>query len=70
MPHHTGAQCRDGSLFVARQTLKGFAEVGSGMMDSYHELDYALFYMNIRNNARLRASRYLDLQHSPVDKGT
>ena len=60
--HHTNAQCRDGSLFTERQTIKGFADVGSGMMDSYHELDYALFYMNIHNNARLRTSNYLEMQ--------
>jgi hypothetical protein len=64
LPRHTGAQCRNGSLFAERQTLKGFTAVGSGMMDSYHELDYALFYMNIHNNARLRARTYLELRQS------
>jgi hypothetical protein len=62
MPHLTSAQCRDGTLFAERQTDNGFSEVGSGMMDTYHEIDYALFYMNIHNNARLRAKTYLDLQ--------
>ena len=61
LPMHTNAQCRDGSLFTQRQTDAGFTSVGSGMMDSYHELDYALFYMNIHNNARLRVKTYLEL---------
>jgi len=26
---------------------------------NYHGLDYALFYMNIHNNAKLRAETYL-----------
>ena len=30
-----------------------------GMDDSYHVLDYAVFYMNIRNNAQLRAQAWL-----------
>ena len=56
----TGAACRSGSLFAERQTHEGFTSVGSGMLDSYHELDYALFYMNIHNNARLRTKVWLD----------
>jgi hypothetical protein len=27
---------------------------------NYHMLDYSLFYMNIRNNAKLRANRYME----------
>ena len=34
--------------------------MGSEEMGNYHGLDYALFYMNIRNNAQLRAARYLE----------
>lgn len=61
LPNHTGARCLDGSLFAAKQTLEGFTRVGAeGMDDSYHVLDYALFYMNIRNNAQLRARTWLD----------
>ena len=30
-------------------------------MGTYHQADYALFYMNIHNNAKLRASLYLCL---------
>jgi len=56
---HTWAQCKDGSLYVRSQTGTGFEAMGSGALESYHGLDYALFYMNIRNNAQLRSSRYL-----------
>ena len=56
---HTWAQCKDGSLFVNNQDGTGFEEMGSGNLGSYHGLDYALFYMNIRNNAILRSNRYL-----------
>ena len=53
----TWAQCKDGSLYVESQQGTGFAEMGSE--GSYHGLDYALFYMNIHNNAKLRSRRYL-----------
>lgn len=59
LKEHTWAQCRDGSLFVERQDGTGFEEMGAGNMGSYHGLDYALFYMNIYNNAKLRSNRYL-----------
>jgi hypothetical protein len=52
----TWAQCREGTLYIEEQTLAGF-EVDA--MGAYHQLDYALFYMNIHNNAKLRSSRYL-----------
>jgi hypothetical protein len=52
----TWAQCQQGTLYVEEQQLVGF-EVDA--MGTYHQLDYALFYMNIHNNARLRAGRYL-----------
>lgn len=62
LPGQTSAVCREGSLFAERQTHEGFASVGSGMLDSYHELDYALFYMNIRNNAIVRTQTWLQAQ--------
>jgi hypothetical protein len=55
----TWAQCKDGSLFVRDQQGTGFEAMGSGNMGSYHGLDYALFYMNIHNNAKLRSNRHL-----------
>ncbi len=58
-PGQTWAQCRDGSLFAKNQAGTGFSAMGSDDMGTYHGLDYALFYMNIRNNAQLRTARYL-----------
>ena len=58
---HTWAQCRDGWLYVQDQTGSEFDK--AGIVDAsgnYHMLDYSLFYMNIRNNAKLRASRYME----------
>ncbi len=59
MPGQTWAQCQDGTLFVRKQDGTGFEAMGSGDLGSYHGLDYALFYMNIHNNAKLRTERYL-----------
>ena len=66
IPQLTSAQCRDGSLFVERQIGNAFASVGSGMMDTYHEIDYALFYMNIHHNARLRSERYFSITNNAI----
>ena len=59
-PGQTWAQCRDGSLFAKDQAGTGFSAMGSDAMGNYHGLDYALFYMNIRNNAELRAASFLE----------
>jgi len=56
---HTTAQCRDGFLFAQDQKgtpLNLFAIAGN-----YHGLDYALFAMDIRENARARVAAYLAL---------
>lgn len=58
-PGQTWAQCRGGSLFARDQKGTGFQAMGSDEMGTYHGLDYALFYMNIRNNAQLRVDRFL-----------
>lgn len=55
----TWAQCRGGTLYAGEALGAGF-EVDA--MGTYHQADYALFYMNIHNNAKLRASRYLARQ--------
>ncbi|HIF73605.1 MAG TPA: DUF3089 domain-containing protein [Porticoccaceae bacterium] len=61
LDQHTWAQCRDGWLYVQDQTGSEFDEAGTLVTSgNYHMLDYALFYMNIRNNAKLRANRYME----------
>ena len=52
----TWAQCRQGTLYASTYLPAGFEEDAMG---TYHQLDYALFYMNIFNNAKLRSTRYL-----------
>jgi hypothetical protein len=52
----TWAQCRDGTLYVKGEQGAGFERDAMG---TFHQRDYALFYMNIHNNAKRRASRYL-----------
>ncbi len=52
------AQCKNGILFASDQTgteFQGFA----GSQGNYHGLDFALFYMDIRENAKLKVKTYL-----------
>ncbi len=58
VPNHTWAQCRDGTLFVADQSGGPISEGPPG--GNYHGLDYALFYMDIRQNAKDRVAAYLN----------
>ncbi len=56
----TWAQCKDGSLFAKDQKGTAFFAMGSDDMGTYHGLDYALFYMNIRNNAVLKSNLFIE----------
>ena len=53
------AQCKNGILFASDQTGTRFQAFG-GSVGNYHGLDYALFYMDIRENAMLKVKTYLD----------
>ena len=53
------AQCKNGALFASDQTGTRF-QTFSGSSGNYHGLDYALFYMDIRENAKLKVSTYLN----------
>jgi hypothetical protein len=57
-PGHTWAQCRDGTLFVEEQIDNGFSDYGDRWSKTYHGLDYALFYMDVRENAKSRSQAY------------
>ncbi|MCB1691809.1 MAG: DUF3089 domain-containing protein [Pseudomonadales bacterium] len=57
LPGRTWAQCRNGNLYVEDQGNWGTG--GAGIGGSYHGLDYALFYMNIRQNAIDRTNAWL-----------
>jgi len=56
----TWAECRDGLLFVADQAGTPFGAL-SFEAKNYHGLDYPLFLMDIRENARARATAYLQM---------
>ncbi len=58
----TGAQCRNGTLFVASQKGSEFDAMGAVATGIYHGLDYALFYMNIHNNAKLKVKTFMAQQ--------
>ena len=47
------AQCKNGILFASDQTGTRFQGFG-GSQGNYHGLDFALFYMDIRENAILK----------------
>jgi Protein of unknown function (DUF3089) len=57
IPAHTWAECKAGLLTVADQTGGpfGWGDMGGR---NYHGLDYPLFHMDIRENARVRARAY------------
>lgn len=59
LPGHTWAQCRNGTLFVEPQLEEPFASHTLPIGKNYHGLDYALFYMDIRENAKARVRAYL-----------
>ena len=63
---HTGAQCQDGALIADDQAGSPFAMYAGPDADNYHGLDYALFYMNIRENARARVNAYLAAAAAPA----
>ena len=56
----TWAACNQGLLYVAGQTGGPFDGVDMGGKN-YHGLDYPLFHMDIRENARVRAAAYLQV---------
>ena len=52
------AQCKNGILFASDQSGTRFQGFG-GSSGNYHGLDFALFYMDIRENAILKVKTYL-----------
>jgi hypothetical protein len=52
------ARCHDGVLYV--HVAEGSYFEGKHRAGNYHNLDYSLFYMNLRENAVTRARAYLD----------
>jgi len=54
------AQCKDGVLFITDQSDTIFGEQGGSFGGgNYHGLDYPVFHMDIRENAKLRVQTFL-----------
>jgi pimeloyl-ACP methyl ester carboxylesterase len=64
IPGYTGAECRDGFLFVDAPRDDAFSTLmlGDGNMHAY---DISLFYMNIRQNAVDRVQAFLEGPEAP-----
>lgn len=58
IPNYLEAQCAGGRLYVTDQGGTPFGDAGD-FGGTYHGLDYPLFYMDIRDNAKLRVARFL-----------
>ncbi len=58
LKQYVQAQCKAGILFASDQTGTKFQTFG-GSAGNYHGLDYALFYMDIRENAKLKVKTFL-----------
>ena len=56
IPALASAQCKGGTLYVGEPAVSGFE---TDRLGTYHILEYSLFYMNIHNNAKLRAQSLL-----------
>jgi hypothetical protein len=59
IPNYVEAECSGGRLFITDQSGTTFGEKGE-FGGTYHGLDYPMFYMDIRNNAILRAITYIE----------
>jgi hypothetical protein len=64
IPGYTGAECRDGFLFVDAPQDDAFRSLmlGDGNLHAY---DIGLFYMNIRQNAVDRVQAFLEPPEAP-----
>ena len=64
IPEYTGAECREGFLFVDEPQDYAFRSLmlGDGNLHAY---DIGLFYMNIRQNAQDRVAAFLEAQEAP-----
>ena len=55
------AQCKEGALYISDQTSTPFGEQGGSFGGGkYHGLDYPVFHMDIRENAKERVQEYLN----------
>ena len=65
-PGAADAQCVNGRLRISELRSEQFKNVRLLLgQDNYHVLDYALFYMNLRQNAQARSIAWLT-RHAPT----
>lgn len=62
------AQCAGGRLYINDQSDTDWGNLAAAG-DTYHGLDYPMFHMDIRNNAILRATTYLQRQAATAEPG-
>ena len=63
LPQMLQAQCKNGVLYISDQTGTVFGEQGGSFGGgNYHGLDYPVFHMDIRENAKLRVQTFLARQ--------
>lgn len=55
LPNFVEAQCANGRLFISDQSETAFGAAGAAM-GTYHGLDYPMFHMDIRENAKVRTA--------------
>jgi hypothetical protein len=58
MPNYTKAQCKNGLLYVNDPTDSVYAKLGLFSDHAMHGVNFAIFHMNIRKNALLRAESF------------
>ena len=59
------AQCKDGVLYISDQSNTVFADQGGSFGGgNYHGLDYTVFHLDIRENAKLRVQTFLAQRES------
>jgi hypothetical protein len=58
IPGTIGAQCRDGVLWASVPEDSYYYE-SRRPPNNYHNLDYSLFYMNLRDNVRVRTEAFI-----------
>lgn len=60
IPNMLQAQCKDGVLYISDQSDSEFGSTGGSFGGgNYHGLDYPVFHMDIRENAKHRVATYL-----------
>lgn len=70
LPNMLQAQCRNGVLYITDQSDNAFGRAGGSFGGgNYHGLDYPVFHMDIRENARARVAAYL-ARFTPAEPST